>query len=415
MSRPLVRCDAPYASAEASAEDLGARGGAQVAQLTADLEAEKRRRIAAEEKAAKVPDADGDAPTPASHKQMESLKRRIGQLEGELATANARQPATAAAHSSSHTPPPSTLGDWNGTDASAAEYYQYQYSSASDNVAVLALLVQEAVGAHHWPAAGSRKVLRYGQPHGPMARFAGKLIIRMFPPRVVAMLWWEYLMFICAAWFSCVVGIAYFHGILLDDYPAVLLTPFIPSVIAFIVRLCYTMPLNATDGPRFVLNLCHIVAVPLAFVLLFLKMWNDLGSIDWWIVAVIPAGVLTRAVVDQLWAVVMEIPKTEYSQLGYGREGGAFEYAFSEPQDDDVEIVEERVSSRKKPTRSSSGGGGGGWGRLASGDSRRKPQPTSRQPRDNAEDTSYDERGWAGAGEGRTSVDSVRVSLDDNV
>jgi ABC-type microcin C transport system permease subunit YejB len=81
-----------------------------------------------------------------------------------------------------------------------------------------------------------------------MVRFAGKLIIRMIPPRVVAMLWWEYLMLVCAAWFSCVVGIAYFHGILLDDYPAVLLTPFIPSMIALVVRLCYTMPLNPTVG-----------------------------------------------------------------------------------------------------------------------------------------------------------------------
>lgn len=180
---------------------------------------------------------------------------------------------------------------------------------------------------------------------GPMARFAGKLIVRLIPPRVVVMMWWEYLMLVAGAWFACVVGIAYFHGILLDDYPAVLLTPFIPSMIALMARLRFTLPLNPLDGPRFVLNVLHILAVPLSFILLFLKMWNDLGSIPWWIVAVLPAGVLTRAVIEQLWLVVMEMPNTEYDQLGYGREGSAFEYAFSEPQDDDVEIVAVRPSS----------------------------------------------------------------------
>jgi len=49
--------------------------------------------------------------------------------------------------------------------------------------------------------------------------------------------------------------------------------------------------------------------VPLSFVLLFLKMWNDLGSIPWWIVTAVPAGVLTRALMDHLWAVIMDIPK----------------------------------------------------------------------------------------------------------
>jgi hypothetical protein len=151
-----------------------------------------------------------------------------------------------------------------------------------------------------------------------------------------------------------------------------------------------------TDGPRFVLNVSHILAVPLAFVLLFLKMWNDRGAIDWWIVAVIPAGVLTRAVIDQLWAVVMEIPKTEYNQLGYGREGGAFEYAFSEPQDDDVEIVEERTSSRAA--------------RRSSSKKKSLSQPTTSSG--GAKDDSL-RGGWAAAG--RTRVDSVRVSLDNKV
>jgi hypothetical protein len=141
--------------------------GAQIAQLTTDLHAEKQRRIAAEDKAEKAPSEGDNTPplSPAFCKQIDALKKRIAQLEAELAAANARQPHAA---STSHIPPPSTLGDWHGTDASAAEYYQYQYSSASDNVAVLALLVQEAVRAHYWPSGASRKVLHYGQPHGPM-------------------------------------------------------------------------------------------------------------------------------------------------------------------------------------------------------------------------------------------------------
>lgn len=157
------------ATAEASAGEVGARTSAQMAQLTADLEAEKRKRLVAEEKAAAAGDDSASTPvSPAFGRQMESLKKRVAQLEGELAAANARQQgSTSPPPSTSQTPPPSTLGDWNGTDASAAEYYQYQYSSASDNVSVLALLVQEAVMAHSWSQGGNnRNVLHYGQPHG---------------------------------------------------------------------------------------------------------------------------------------------------------------------------------------------------------------------------------------------------------
>ena len=156
--------DAPLLSDAASAGPMGVRSAEQIAQLTADLEAEKRRRIAAEENASS--DKDNSQPvSPTVSKQYELLKKRNAELEAELMTANTRRSAGSVV--SHATPPPSTLGDWHGTDASAAEYYQYQYSSASDNVAVLALLVQEAVRAHSWTAGvNSRKVLHYGQPHG---------------------------------------------------------------------------------------------------------------------------------------------------------------------------------------------------------------------------------------------------------
>jgi len=53
----------------------------------------------------------------------------------------------------------------------------------------------------------------------------------------------------------------------------------------------------------------YVLAVPASFILLFLKMWNDLGSIPWWIVAVVPASVLTRTLVDHMCAVIIDIPK----------------------------------------------------------------------------------------------------------
>ena len=405
------------ALAEAAAVTTGDVGGdaknttnqitqltADLKQLTADLADEKRRRKAAEDRLAKSATSDaassksgGDSTPPVSPaygKQMEALKKRIAQLEAELAAANERIPAPSSV---AHTPPESTIGD----GASSAEYYQYQYSSASDNLTVLSLLVQEVAHNQRWPIAGYRKVLHYGLPHGPMARYAGRLAVSLIPPRIVTMMWWEYLMFMCGAWFACIIGIAFFHGILLDDYPAVLLTPFIPSVIALVVRLCYTMPLNPMDGPRFVLNGAHIIGVPLAFTLLFLKMWNNMGNIDWWMVAVIPAGVLTRAIVDKLYEVVVEMSKTEYRQLGYGGEGTAFEYAFSEPEDDEVEIVREEKSSSKKKKESLGGGV------AKRGDSTRQKNRLQL------------EAGLGGGGDesvrGDASIDNVQLSLDSKV
>ena len=63
-------------------------------------------------------------------------------------------------------------------------------------------------------------------------------------------------------------------------------------------------------GPQFVLNAVHILAVPLAYALLFCKLWNDLGGIPWWIVAVIPSVVLLREVVDHVYCIVVEMPKS---------------------------------------------------------------------------------------------------------
>ena len=51
-----------------------------------------------------------------------------------------------------------------------------------------------------------------------------------------------------------IVGIAYLYGVLLENYPAVVLTPFFPSLMCLMYRLVVTMPLNPLDGPRFVLN-----------------------------------------------------------------------------------------------------------------------------------------------------------------
>ena len=231
-----------------------------------------------------------------------------------------------------------------GLDDEQIEYLQYQYSAASDNLAVLALLVQEAAANHLWVDGPKHRPLKFGQPHGPMARTAGRYIVNFVYPRAFVFLWWEVAMFVAALWFSCLLAYAYFHGDTLTSYPAVLVAPFIPSFAALTARTYRSLKVDqetfSRDAPRFLLDALHLICFPLGFILLFCKLWADQGDIPWWLVIFFPWLAMTRILVETMHDIVVKMPRTEFGQLGYGGEGTAYEYAFSDPHNDDVEVVE---------------------------------------------------------------------------
>lgn len=352
--------------------------------------------------AAPEPTPPSPAPTPPSPdpellRQIESRAKRVGQLEAELAAANklaatheaamslaraeadaangeaaaASRDAAAAAeqaaaahrradaaaaeaadarraaaanlpvvkppsrpHTPAPPPPPAKVGD----DADAARYYQQLYERASDDLAVLSLIVQEATRNHAWYKTPRRKALAFGQPPGPMARAAGRMAMRLVEPRIVAALWWEHLMFVVAAWVAVVLGFAYFSGNGFKAYPGVLLSPFIPTVVAWVMRAGYKMPLDPADGPRLALDAFHLVSVPLGFILLFCKLWDDAGEIPWAVVLLFPFLAVTRHLVETAHDLAFKMPRTVYASLGYGPPGSASEYAFTEPAEEEREI-----------------------------------------------------------------------------
>ena len=49
---------------------------------------------------------------------------------------------------------------------------------------------------------------------------------------------------------------------------------------------------------------------------------------------------MTRILVETMHDVVVKMPLTEFGQLGYGADGTAYEYAFSDPGNDDLDVVE---------------------------------------------------------------------------
>ena len=268
-----------------------------------------------------------------------------------VAEAASAAPALAVMHASSRpqTPKqptrPSTPGP-GGLDDEQVEYLRYQYSAASDNLAVLALLVQEAAAQHLWVDGPGRdkKPLKFGQPHGPMARTAGRFIVNFIYPRAFVFLWWEVAMFVAAVWFACILGYAYFHGTGMGNHPAVLLSPFIPSFVALTARTYKYCRVDketfSRDAPRFLIDALHLACFPLGFILIFCKLWDDQGDIPWWLVIFFPWLAMTRILVETMHDVVVKMPLTEFGQLGYGADGTAYEYAFSDPGNDDLDVVE---------------------------------------------------------------------------
>ena len=267
-----------------------------------------------------------------------------------MAEAASAAPALAVMHASSRpqTPKQPTRPSTpkGGLDDEQVEYLQYQYSAASDNLAVLALLVQEAAVQHLWVDGPRRdkKPLKFGQPHGPMARTAGRFIVNFIYPRAFVFLWWEVAMFVAAVWFACILGYAYFHGDGLGNHPAVLLSPFIPSIAALTARTYKYCRVDqetfSRDAPRFLIDALHLACFPLGFILIFCKLWDDQGDIPWWLAIFFPWLAMTRILVETMHDVVVKMPLTEFGQLGYGADGTAYEYAFSDPGNDDLDVVE---------------------------------------------------------------------------
>ena len=143
------------------------------------------------------------------------------------------------------------------------------------------------------------------------------MAMRLVEPRIVAALWWEHLMFVVAAWVAVVLGFAYFSGNGFNAYPGVLLSPFIPTVVAWVMRAGYKMPLDPADGPRLALDAFHLVSVPLGFILLFCKLWGG-GRIPWAVVLLFPFLAVTRHLVETAHDLAFKMPRTVYASLGYG-------------------------------------------------------------------------------------------------
>ena len=361
QSRRIGGLEAELAAANKTAEALGAELEAK----KRELDAANREAEAASSHAAQAADQAADAHRRAERaaEEAELAKRSAADANDKLADARRLasppppppppppQPLEVAVARPRTPAPPAPPPEY---PAGSAAYYQKRYATCADDLAVLCLLVQEAAATHAWPerrgsAAGgpgsdARAAafgIRFGQRPGPMARAAGKLACRLLHPRLVSATWWEHLMFVLAAWFACVLAFACAEDETLVEYPAVALSPLIPSTVCLTVRIASSLPLDPkTDAPRFVLDVFHLACVPLGFILLFCKLWNDAGEIPWWVVVLFPFFALTRHALETASDVAFAAPRREYDALGYGAEGTAFEFAFSEPnpEDSDEEI-----------------------------------------------------------------------------
>jgi len=339
--------------------ELAAAEDAKRASDDAKRATEDAKREAEEERAKALKDAELSKAALESAKEAALAKEKAEAQKAEAQKAEAQQPVAEAAsaapalavmHASSRpqTPKQPTRPSTpkGGLDDEQVEYLQYQYSAASDNLAVLALLVQEAAAQHLWVDGPRRdkKPLKFGQPHGPMARTAGRFIVNFIHPRAFVFLWWEVAMFVAAVWFACILGYAYFHGTGLGNHPAVLLSPFIPSMAALTARTYKSLRVDqetfSRDAPRFLIDALHLACFPLGFILIFCKLWDDQGDIPWWLAIFFPWLAMTRILVETMHDVVVKMPLTEFGQLGYGADGTAYEYAFSAPADDDLDVVE---------------------------------------------------------------------------
>jgi regulator of replication initiation timing len=363
---PKTAAPAPASPDPALVKQIEAQA-TKIGRLEAELAAvEEAKRATEEERARALKDAELSKAALESAKEA-ALAKEKERADAEEAAEKARAqqpvaqqpvaevasaaPALAVMHASSQpqTPKqptrPSTPGP-GGLDDEQVEYLRYQYSAASDNLAVLALLVQEAAAQHLWVDGPGRdkKPLKFGQPHGPMARTAGRFIVNFIYPRAFVFLWWEVAMFVAAVWFACILGYAYFHGTGMGNHPAVLLSPFIPSFVALTARTYKYCRVDketfSRDAPRFLIDALHLACFPLGFILIFCKLWDDQGDIPWWLVIFFPWLAMTRILVETMHDVVVKMPLTEFGQLGYGADGTAYEYAFSDPGNDDLDVVE---------------------------------------------------------------------------
>ena len=363
---PKTAAPAPASPDPALVKQIEAQA-TKIGRLEAELAAvEEAKRATEEERARALKDAELSKAALESAKEA-ALAKEKERADAEEAAEKARAqqpvaqqpvaevasaaPALAVMHASSRpqTPKqptrPSTPGP-GGLDDEQVEYLRYQYSAASDNLAVLALLVQEAAAQHLWVDGPGRdkKPLKFGQPHGPMARTAGRFIVNFIYPRAFVFLWWEVAMFVAAVWFACILGYAYFHGTGMGNHPAVLLSPFIPSFVALTARTYKYCRVDketfSRDAPRFLIDALHLACFPLGFILIFCKLWDDQGDIPWWLVIFFPWLAMTRILVETMHDVVVKMPLTEFGQLGYGADGTAYEYAFSDPGNDDLDVVE---------------------------------------------------------------------------
>ena len=356
QSRRIGGLEAELAAANKTAEALGAELEAK----KRELDAANREAEAASRHAAQAADQAADAHRRAERaaEEAELAKRSAADANDKLADARRlasppRQPLEVAVARPRTPAPPAPPAPPPEYPTGSAAYYQKRYATCADDLAVLCLLVQEAAATHAWPERrGSAAVgpgsdaraafgIRFGQRPGPMARAAGKLACRLLHPRLVSATWWEHLMFVLAAWFACVLAFACAEDETLVEYPAVALSPLIPSTVCLTVRIASSLPLDPkTDAPRFVLDVFHLACVPLGFILLFCKLWNDAGEIPWWVVVLFPFFALTRHALETASDVAFAAPRREYDALGYGAEGTAFEFAFSEPnpEDGDEEI-----------------------------------------------------------------------------
>ena len=224
-------------------------------------------------------------------------------------------------------------------DVAAAALYRDDYKTCSENISVLSLLVQRAAEDHFWLMPPRRKALQFGMSPNPMARAAGTFMCQLVYPRIVTATWWEYLLFLCAVWVMTILAFCYVAETALSITPGILFAPFWPSFVVLLTRLVLTTEIDfKKDQYKAALNLCHLSFIPIGFMLFFAKLWYDSEGLPWWLVFFFPFVALTKILANTVHDVVIKLPLAEYAALGFGEEGTAYEFAFSERKSGEKEI-----------------------------------------------------------------------------
>lgn len=221
----------------------------------------------------------------------------------------------------------------------AAGLYREDYKILAENVSVLSLLCQHAYLDQAWLSGTRGDALRCGQQPNPMARAAGKLMVKLTYPRTVCATWWEYLLLLCAAWVCCILAFCYVSETVLSITPGILFAPFFPSFCVLLARIVLTTDLDfKNDRAKSVINTAHLALIPIGFMLFFAKLWYDADGLPWWLVYLFPFITLTKFLGNFVHDVVILMPMTEYAALGFGEENSAYEFAFSERKSGEREI-----------------------------------------------------------------------------